>query len=86
MLQGESLLPAGNIETFHHRGPHANLCPDQILFCPLEGFRLDLRRCNVIYGLWSGCMCVHVCLDGGKSVCVHMSISVFTRALECVWT
>lgn len=34
----------------------------------------------MIYGLWSGCMCVRVCLDGGEEVnlCVHMSISVFT--------
>lgn len=68
MLEGESLLPAGNVETFHHRGPHANLCPDQIRFCPLEGSRLDLRRCNVIYSLWSGWVCVCVCLCGGQEV------------------
>lgn len=50
-----------------------DLCPDQILLCPLEGGRLDRRRCNVIPIFWSGprCMCA---LGWGRGVntCVRL--------------
>lgn len=34
----------------------------------------------MIYGLWLGCMCVHVCLDGGQEV----NPSVCTCLLVCL--